>query len=107
MRLRPLAPRRAMRRLSSAPQEPGAPMTDHLHRYQPEVVAQIAPAIAAAEKRLLLVAPTGSGKTVIASAIIDRFTQRYRRDVVLAHRKEIIDQTSKKLHGSEIRHGIV
>ena len=77
-------------------------MTDVLRPYQVDVVAQIEQAIAAGEKRLLIVAPTGSGKTVVASAIINRFTERYRPVVVLAHRKEIIDQTSKKLHGSKI-----
>src|SRR6516165_10259766 len=90
---------------SASPTE--APMTDVLRPYQVDVVAQIEQAIAAGEKRILVVAPTGSGKTVVASAIINRFTERYRPVVVLAHRKEIIDQTSKKLHGSKIRHGIV
>jgi superfamily II DNA or RNA helicase len=78
-----------------------------LRPYQTDVVAQIEQAIAAGEKRILVVAPTGSGKTVIASAIIEKFTKRYRPVVVLAHRKEIIDQTSKKLRGSAITHGIV
>jgi superfamily II DNA or RNA helicase len=82
-------------------------MTDVLRPYQVDVVAQMEQAIAAGEKRLLIVAPTGSGKTVVASAIINGFTERYRPVVVLAHRKEIIDQTSKKLHGSKITHGIV
>jgi len=82
-------------------------MTDVLRPYQTDVVAQIEQAIAAGERRILLVAPTGSGKTVIASAIINSFTQRYRPVVVLAHRKEIVDQTSRKLHGSKITHGII
>src|SRR5215472_18782346 len=90
-----------------APEVPEAPMTDVLRPYQTDVVAQIEQAIAAGEKRILVVALTGSGKTVVASAIINRFTGRYRPVVVLAHRKEIIDQTSKKLRGSQITHGIV
>src|SRR5262245_11991492 len=82
-------------------------MTDVLRPYQVAIIAEIDAAIAAGEKRILLVAPTGSGKTVIASPIINSFTERYRPVVVLAHRKEIIDQTSKKLLGSDIRHGII
>src|SRR5215469_5277125 len=90
---------------SASPTE--APMTDVLRPYQVDVVAQIEQAIAAGEKRILVVAPTGSGKTVVASALINSFTRRYRPVVVLAHRKEIIDQTSRKLYGSKITHGIV
>src|SRR5262249_41746872 len=92
---------------ASAPQVPGAPVTDTLRNYQTDVVAQIEQAIAAGEKRLLIVAPTGSGKTIVAAEIIRRFTERYRPVLVLAHRKEIIDQTGKKLHGASIRHGII
>src|SRR5262245_21258568 len=106
LRLPALAARRAMgTHASASPTE--APMTDTLRPYQTDVVAQIEQAIAAGEKRLLIVAPTGSGKTVIAGAISEEFAERYRPVVVLAHRKEIIDQTSKKLNGSKIRHGIV
>jgi DNA repair protein RadD len=82
-------------------------MTDTLRPYQVDTVDDIESAIAAGERRILLVAPTGSGKTVIASEIITRFTQRYRPALVLAHRLEIITQTSGKLHGCGIRHGII
>jgi len=82
-------------------------MTDVLRPYQTDVIAQIEKAIAAGEKRILLVAPTGSGKTVIAAEIIRRFMERYRPVLVLAHRLEIVNQTSKKLHGCGIRHGII
>src|SRR6516225_42728 len=90
---------------SASPTE--APMTEVLRPYQTDVIAQIEKAIAAGEKRILLVAPTGSGKTVIAAEIIRRFTERYRPVLVLAHRLEIINQTSKKLHGCGIQHGII
>src|SRR5215472_12636669 len=84
-----------------------APMTDVLRPYQVDVVAQIEQAIAAGEKRLLVVAPTGSGKTVIAADIISHFTQRYRPVLVLAHRLEIITQTCAKLHRCGVHHGII
>jgi DNA repair protein RadD len=53
------------------------------------------------------VAPTASGKTVVAAELIKRYTERYRPVVVLAHRKEIITQTAKKLHRCGVPHGII
>jgi superfamily II DNA or RNA helicase len=82
-------------------------MTDVLRPYQVAVVAEIERAILADEKRILLVAPTGSGKTVLGAEVIAGYMRRYRPVVVIAHRKEIIDQTSKKLRGSKIAHGII
>jgi DNA repair protein RadD len=82
-------------------------MSDVLRPYQTDVVAKIESAIAAGERRILLVAPTGSGKTIIGAEVIADYTRRYRPVVVLAHRKEIILQTSKKLFASGIRHGII
>jgi len=82
-------------------------MTDSLRPYQTNVIAEIERNIAAGERRILLVAPTGSGKTVIAAEIIRHFTQRCRPVLVLAHRLEIITQTSTKLQRCGVGHGII
>jgi DNA repair protein RadD len=78
-----------------------------LRAYQGDVIASFYRAVADGQKRILLVAPTGSGKTVIAAAIIVAARAAYRKVVVLAHRREIITQTSGKLHAAEIMHGII
>ncbi len=82
-------------------------MTDTLRLYQTDAIAKIQSAIAAGERRILLVAPTGSGKTVIGAEVIADYTRRYRPVVVLAHRREIITQTSEKLQDIAIPHGII
>src|SRR5262249_48167367 len=82
-------------------------MSTILRPYQSDIIDEIEKAIASGQRRILLVAPTGSGKTVIAAEIIGHFTQRYRPVLVLAHRLEIITQTSKKLHRCGVRHGII
>src|SRR5262245_45285531 len=87
--------------------EGGAAMTDTLRPYQVEVIAEIEAAIAAGNKRIIVVAPTGSGKTIIGGELIDRFARSYRPAVVIAHRLEIITQTSRKLYDRNIRHGII
>jgi superfamily II DNA or RNA helicase len=53
------------------------------------------------------VAPTGSGKTVIAAEIINRVLARGGRVLVIAHRREIITQTRDKLIAAGVTPGIV
>jgi DNA repair protein RadD len=78
-----------------------------LHQFQQDAVAEIERHIAEGRRKLLLVAPTGSGKTVIASELIRRWVAQYRRVLFLAHRREIIDQTGAKLTANGVRHGII
>jgi DNA repair protein RadD len=68
---------------------------------------QIEGAIAEGKRKLILVAPTGSGKTVIASDFVRRVIANYKRVLFLAHRREIIDQTSRKLDANAIYHGVI
>lgn len=79
----------------------------NLRDYQLNVLDQLDAAIAQGQRKLLLVAPTGSGKTVIASEFIRRRLAEYKRTVFLAHRREIIDQTSHKLTLNDVYHGII
>jgi superfamily II DNA or RNA helicase len=58
-------------------------------------------------QRLLLVSPTGSGKTVIAAIIIELVIKNSGKVLFLAHRKELITQCSKKLDEIGIDHGII
>lgn len=48
----------------------------------------------------LLVIPTGGGKTIIFSAIIEDCVRKGQRVLVLAHRGELLDQAADKLHRS-------
>jgi DNA repair protein RadD len=86
-----------------------APLLDaaELRPYQVDVIADIDRSVAAGRRRNILVAPTGSGKTVIASAIIKAARAAFRRVLVLSHRREITIQTSAKLHQNGIPHGII
>jgi DNA repair protein RadD len=77
-----------------------------LYPFQQAAVDEIEAKIAEDHRNIILVAPTGAGKTVIAAAIIRRATERHRRILMLAHRREIIQQTSAKLAAHGVRHGI-
>jgi DNA repair protein RadD len=58
-------------------------------------------------RRVLLVSPTGSGKTVIMADVIHSAERRGSRTLFLAHRKELIDQTSRKLDEIGVDHGVI
>jgi DNA repair protein RadD len=75
--------------------------------YQGDIIAEFDRCVAAGDKRIMLVAPTGSGKTVIAGSIISKFAAVRKFALVLAHRREIITQTSEKLSNVAIPHGII
>jgi DNA repair protein RadD len=77
-----------------------------LRPYQIEVVDCIERLLGTAA-RPLIVAPTGSGKTVIAAEIINRVLARGGRVLVIAHRREIIRQTADKLIAAGVTPGIV
>lgn len=78
-----------------------------LRDYQEEALNQLRARFAAGLRRVLLVAPTGSGKTVMGSGMIQGAVERGRSVLFLAHRKELIEQTSEKLRAFGVPHGII
>jgi len=78
-----------------------------LRPYQRAVIDEFRRAIERGIKRIILVAPTGSGKTVIGAEIIRTFRAEHKPVLVLAHRREIITQTSAKLRDCGLAHGII
>jgi DNA repair protein RadD len=78
-----------------------------LRPYQQDVITKCRETLRAGISRICLVAPTGSGKTVIAAEIIRRTTENGKRVLVLAHTREIIRQTSAKLMAAGIAHGVI
>jgi superfamily II DNA or RNA helicase len=79
----------------------------NLRPYQEQVIRDYDRALAVGKRRIILVCPTGGGKTVIAAAIIRRLHEKRRGVLVLVHRREIIGQTSDKLHAHGVPHGII
>jgi superfamily II DNA or RNA helicase len=72
-----------------------------------DVILRVELEIATGRRRILLVAATGAGKTVIAGAIIAQDVAQGRRVLFLAHRRELIRQASTKLYDIGVDHGIV
>lgn len=78
-----------------------------LRPYQTDSIRNTGNAFRSGFRSPILLAPTGAGKTVLASEIIRSVTAKGWRTLFLAHRKELIDQASSKLHDYEIPHGII
>lgn len=68
-----------------------------LRPYQHEAVEQLRAKVKAGVRRIIIVAPTGSGKTTIAAHIISSAHQRNKRVLFIAHRRELIKQAYNRL----------
>jgi superfamily II DNA or RNA helicase len=98
------------RKPDGLPYVPSPPIVPELvlRPYQVDVVARFFAAVAAGKKRIIIVAPTGSGKTVILGEIKRQWLETTGASALtIAHRREIVRQTSCKLQLIGIEHGII
>lgn len=77
----------------------------NLRPYQHSAVERVEALTVAGVKAPLIVAPTGSGKTVIAAELIRRAGDR--RTLFLAPRRELIHQTCRKLDDVGVGYGVL
>lgn len=75
--------------------------------YQLQAIDDLTMAAAAGKRRLLLQAACGSGKTVIASKIINHAVSNGKKVLFLAHRREIVNQTVDKLESFGVHAGVI
>lgn len=59
------------------------------------------------KRRVLLQAPTGFGKTVVASTMAKTAVEKGKRVWMLVHRRELVRQVSKAFTKCDLQHGIV
>ncbi len=78
-----------------------------LRPYQQKAIESLRAARRAGNRRILMVAPTGSGKMVIFCAIIASALDQGQRVLVIAHRKEILDQFWAMLRAQGIDAGMI
>lgn len=78
-------------------------LRDYQHRAEGEARSCLAQGI----KRVCLYLPTGGGKTLTATSIIQKAVAKGRRVVFVANRKQLVRQTSEVLHRYSIAHGIM
>ena len=78
-----------------------------LRDYQHQAIASVRNQFLAEKKRVLLRAPTGSGKTVLTAYMMRTAYLKGQRTWFLVHRKELLDQTSEALWKMDVPHGAI
>lgn len=78
-----------------------------LRPYQVEGHEGIREAMRAGARRVVYCLPTGGGKTTVAANMIAQARALGKRCAFLAHRRELIEQASKRLDAFGIPHGVV
>lgn len=78
-----------------------------LRPYQVAAIDETREKIRASAPKVLIIIPTGGGKTVVAAEIIRSAESKGSRVLFLAHRRELIQQTCDKLRRFGVRHGVV
>lgn len=77
-----------------------------LRPYQIEGIDRVRNEFRAGAKSVVLVAPTGSGKTVVSSDVMRSAVRKGSEILFLAHRMELITQTCDKLSAFDLEHKI-
>ena len=80
-------------------------MTFQLRDYQKNIIAQVVKKFREGYKAPCVVAPTGSGKTIIFSHIATGAVNKNKRVLILTHRREILQQTMSKLFSFGVQAG--
>ena len=78
-----------------------------LRPYQERGLNEIRAAYLSGARTVLLASPTGSGKTILFSTLVEGAMRKGKRCVILAHRIEIVEQVSAALAGMAVPHGVV
>ncbi len=83
------------------------PQADCLRDYQREQLAEIAAAMHAGCRRILVQLPTGGGKTHEIAALVVAACLADLRVLILATRTRLVRQLHERLAGFGVRHGVV
>lgn len=79
----------------------------NLRDYQIDAIQKVATEFQSGKRRVLLVSPTGSGKTVMFAHIIQRAVAKGNTVYVIVHRMELVQQVSEKLEQFGVPHGFI
>ena len=81
--------------------------TPILRDYQKQVISDLYAKIRAGSRRILLFAPTGSGKTLVGSQVLSDAQSKGRKSLFVVHRDILVSQTAEKLQSFNVVPGFI
>lgn len=78
-----------------------------LYDFQRKLSQDIRDAVKAGHRNILVVLPTGGGKSILASAIVEAALKKLSRILFLVHRRELIKQQSQHFTEFGFEHGFI
>jgi len=78
-----------------------------LRGYQTDLISSLRASIAQGNRRPVVQAPTGSGKTLVMASLVSSAVEKRKQVLVLAPRRELIYQTSDKVLQMGVEHGVI
>lgn len=78
-----------------------------LRPYQQEIIDQCRNLMASGQRRILITAPTGSGKTALTAEMLARAAKKNKRSFFNVHRRELIKQSIGAFDKAEIPVGVI
>lgn len=82
-------------------------MSLDLRPYQLEILNAARARLRAGDRRVLIVAPTGSGKTALTATMVNRASSRGKRCVFVCHRRELLRQTAETFDKIGMRYACI
>lgn len=79
----------------------------NLRQYQKDQLAEVTHHMKSGSRRIIIQAPTGSGKTCLASYMLDRASNQGFHSLFIVHRRELVKQSTMTFSEYAINHGII
>ncbi len=77
-----------------------------LRQYQIDAIAGVRGEFYAGKRRVILVSPTGSGKSLVFATIAKNIVSKEKRALILVHRHQLLKQASETIGGMGIAHDL-
>lgn len=78
-----------------------------LRSYQQDIINEARRVMSTGERSILITAPTGSGKTVLMSAMFKLCVEKGKRALFLVHRRELVKQSVSTLEKAGLDCGVI